>query len=263
MQGVEFGRTAADYARHRAGFPPRFFERLRASEVVRPGERALDLGTGTGTVARGLAALGLRVVGLDPSRAMLLEARRLAAAEGVRASWVEARAEAPGLAAGAFDVVAAGQCWHWFDRPRVAAEVARLLVPGGRAVIAHFDWLPHPGNVVEATERLVLAHNPAWTGAGTTGFYPRWAADLTGAGFVELESWSFDTEVAYTHEGWAGRIRACAGVAASLPPERVAAFDRAHRAMLAERFPAEPLRVPHRVWTLVGRRPPAPEVRAG
>lgn len=255
MQGVEFGKTAADYARHRAGFPARFFQRLRADGVVAAGDRALDLGTGTGTIARGLAGMGLRVIGLDPAPSMLVEARRLAGEEGTSPRWVVARAEATGLAGGGFDVVCAGQCWHWFDRPRAAAEVARLLVPGGRAVIAHFDWLPYPGNLVEATERLVLAHNPAWTGAGTTGFHPRWAADLKAAGLVELESWSFDTEVAYTHESWAGRIRACAGVAASLPPEKVAAFDREHRRMLRERFPAEPMLVPHRVWTLIGRKP--------
>ena len=42
-----------------------------------------------------------------------------------------APAEETGLPDDNFDVVTAGQCWHWFDRPRAAAEVARLLRPGG------------------------------------------------------------------------------------------------------------------------------------
>jgi len=45
-------------------------------------------------------------------------------------------------------------------------------------------------------------------------------------------------------------------VAASLRPDAVAEFDDAHARMLAERFPAEPLAVPHRVWALVARREP-------
>jgi SAM-dependent methyltransferase len=255
MQGIDFGRTAGDYARHRAGFPARFFQRLAREGLLVRGERALDLGTGTGTVARVLARAGLRVVGLDPAPAMLREARRLAGEEGLGAAWVQARAEASGLAAGSFELVCAGQCWHWFDRPAAAREVLRLLAPGGRLVIAHYDWLVLPGNLLEATEALIRAHNPAWVGADGTGFYPRWAADLTLAGFEQLESFTFDEPAVYSHEAWRGRIRASAGVAASLPPERVQAFDRELAALLRERFPADPQLVPHRVFALAGRRP--------
>jgi 2-polyprenyl-3-methyl-5-hydroxy-6-metoxy-1,4-benzoquinol methylase len=62
---IDFGRTAADYGRHRAGFPPALFERLEAMGVLRAGMRALDLGTGTGTLARGVAQRGCAVTGLD------------------------------------------------------------------------------------------------------------------------------------------------------------------------------------------------------
>jgi hypothetical protein len=48
-----------------------------------------------------------------------------------------------------------------------------------------------------------------------------------------------------------GRIRASAGVAAFLPAEAVQTFDEEHAAMLAERFPDDPLLFPHRVWALV------------
>ena len=34
-----------------------------------------------------------------------------------------------GLASEAFDIVAAGQCWHWFDRAAAAREALRLLNP--------------------------------------------------------------------------------------------------------------------------------------
>jgi ubiquinone/menaquinone biosynthesis C-methylase UbiE len=163
---VDFGKTAQDYGRHRAGFPEALYERLATFGVGVPGQRLLDLGTGTGTLARGFARHGCAVTGLDPSAALLEEARRLDHEAGVDIRYVTATAETTGLPDASFDVVSAGQCWHWFDRAQAAREVRRLLVPGGWLVIAHFDWIPLPGNVVEATERLVEQHNPQWKGGG-------------------------------------------------------------------------------------------------
>jgi 2-polyprenyl-3-methyl-5-hydroxy-6-metoxy-1,4-benzoquinol methylase len=71
---ADFGKTAGDYGRHRAGFPDEFFERLQASGIIRAGMRALDLGTGTGTIARGLALRGCEVTGLDRSVPLMEQA---------------------------------------------------------------------------------------------------------------------------------------------------------------------------------------------
>jgi len=252
---IDFGKTAYDYARHRAGFPDELFTRLTRFGIGRPGQRVLDLGTGTGALARGFARRGADVTGLDPSTAMTAQAAALDRAAGVTVRYVTATAEDTGFPNAGFEVVSAGQCWHWFDRPRAAAEARRLLVPGGHVVIAHFDWLPIPGNVVEATEALILQHNPAWGFAGRIGMYPQWLPDLQDAGFAGLETFSFDVDVLYSHDDWRGRIRASAGVAASLPPDAVARFDRALTELLGARFPAEPLPIPHRVFAVVGRRP--------
>lgn len=254
MENVDFGRAAEDYRQHRAGFPADLFARLAVYGIGISGQRLLDLGTGTGTLARGFAQRGCRVTGLDPSEAMLAQARLLDREAGVRADYLGGRAEATGLPDAAFDVVAAGQCWHWFDRPRAAAETWRLLAPGGHVLLAHFDWLPLPGTVVAATEQLILAHNPAWTAHGGHGLHPRWFADLHAAGFTALQSFSFDVDVIYTPAAWRGRIRASAGVAASLPEEAVRRFDLAHAALLAERFPGEAVHAPHRVFALMGRK---------
>jgi len=253
---VDFGRTAADYGTHRAGFPRDFFASVAPYGVGIPGQRVLDLGTGTGALARGFALQGCRVTGLDPAAPMLEKARELDREAGVEVTYMGGYAENTGLPGDSFDLVTAGQCWHWFDRPRAAAETRRVLRDGGAVLIAHFDWLPLPGSVVEATEALILAHNPHWTLAGGCGIHWRWFADLSGAGFVALESFSFDVDQLYSHESWRGRIRASAGVAATLGPEAVARFDKEHAALLSERFPSEPLHVPHRVFALIGRKPP-------
>ena len=252
---VDFGLTAEDYGRFRAGFPASLFDRLEAGDVIAPGLRVLDLGTGTGSLGRGFARRGCRVVGLDLSQDLIAEARAQDAAAGLASAYLAGSAERVGLADGAFDIVAAGQCWHWFDRPAAAREARRLLKPGGRLVIAHFDWIPLAGNLVAATEDLIRAHNPDWAFGGGTGLHADWLADATGAGFEQIETFSFDAAVAYSHEAWRGRIRASAGVGASLPPARVAAFDEALAALLAERFPDDPQAVPHRVFCLTARAP--------
>ncbi|WOC14892.1 hypothetical protein [Pseudochrobactrum sp. MP213Fo] len=133
---------------------------------------------------------------------------------------------------------------------KAASEAKRVLKPEGRIIIAHFDWLPFAGNVIEATESLILRYNPNWKMAGGTGIYPQWLQDLAEAGFQSIETFSFDQSVFYSHEAWRGRIRASAGVKASLTAERTAQFDNELAQLLKNQFPADPLTIPHRIWAV-------------
>lgn len=252
---IDFGHTAQDYAAHRAGFPKSFFSLAARWGVGLAGQRLVDLGTGTGTLARGFALRGCAVTALDTAVPMLEQARRLDALSGAQVDYWVAAAEQTGLPDAWADAVTAGQCWHWFQRPSAAAEALRILRPGGRLLIAHFDWIPLPGNLPEATERLIQRHNPAWHMAGGSGLHPQWLYDVAAAGFHGLETYSYDLMVPYTPEAWRGRIRASAGVAASLAPEQVARFDAELALLLAQRFPGHSIPVHHRVWALLAHKP--------
>jgi SAM-dependent methyltransferase len=243
--GVDFGLTAADYGRHRRGFPAAFFERLAEQGLLADAPRALDLGSGTGTIARGLAERGARVTALDRSPQLLREAQRLGELDGVEIVSCVADAERTGLAAHSFELICAGQCWHWFDAPRTCDELRRLLVPGGRVVLAAFDWLPTPGSIAEATEGLIRAHNPSWTMGGGDGRHPEWRRDLEAGGFV-VQSEHFEVlPTLYSPEAWRGRIRASAGVGASLSPAAVERFDAELTRLLSSRYPGDEFDVPH------------------
>ncbi len=252
---VDFGLTANDYATHRAGFPPSLYLRLARRGIDVAGARVIDLGTGTGTLARGFATRGSRVIGVDSSPNMLAQARRLAAGESLDVRFVDGRAEATGLPSASADIVTAGQCWHWFDRPKAAQECLRLLRPGGMLIIAHFDWIPLPGNVVAATEELIQRHNPQWRFGGGNGVYGAWLTDMGAAGFESLETETYDEWPMYSHEAWRGRIRASAGVAASLDSAAVAAFDAELADLLATQFPTDPLAVHHRIFIACAQAP--------
>ncbi|MFD0386287.1 class I SAM-dependent methyltransferase [Streptomyces stramineus] len=248
----DFGLTADDYGRHRAGFPPELLIRLTARGVGLPGQTVLDVGTGTGSLARLFAQAGADVTGIDPAEPLLGQARELDRAAGVKIDYRTGTAEDTGMPDRSFDVVS-GQCWHWFDAPKAGIEIRRLLRPGGRVVIAHFDWLPLPGNLITATEELITRYNPAWSMGGGTGLYPRWLTDLATAGFTGIETFSFDLDVPYTPQAWIGRIRASAGVGASLPDEAVNRFSDELSRVIADRFPGDVLHLPHRTWAVVAQ----------
>jgi SAM-dependent methyltransferase len=106
-----------------------------------PGERVLDLGTGTGGVAERAAEVvgpGGHVVGVDISTQMLALARARVAARGwAHVTMAEGRAEAIPADDNSFDVVLASlSLMYAIDRDAAAREMARVLRPNGRVVAA-------------------------------------------------------------------------------------------------------------------------------
>jgi SAM-dependent methyltransferase len=97
---------------------------------ARVGSRVLDLGCGTGELARALTASRLRVTGCDISPQMLRHARD----QGGCAGWVRLAPDWRRLpfASGAFDAVVAASVLEYVDEPAVVlGECARVLRPGG------------------------------------------------------------------------------------------------------------------------------------
>jgi SAM-dependent methyltransferase len=110
-----------------------------------PGERILDLATGTGWTSRLVARRGAEVVGVDIAGDLLAAARDKARREGLAIDYRTGDAEALPFDDASFDAVVSTVGVMFASRPEsAAAELARVTRPGGR--IALTTWA-HDGNV--------------------------------------------------------------------------------------------------------------------
>jgi ubiquinone/menaquinone biosynthesis C-methylase UbiE len=163
LRGKTFERIAAqNYERY---FVPLLGRPLAADLVdladLRPGERVLDVGCGTGVVAR-LAAERVgpdgSVAGADPSPGMLEVAREAAQTAAIPISWYETSAEAMPLPDAAFDVVFCQVALQFVaDKPAALREMRRVLAPGGRVYVS----TPSPGPFFDVMDEAFARHGMA------------------------------------------------------------------------------------------------------
>lgn len=131
--------------------------RLVEAAGIVAGERVVDVGCGTGNTSFAAARAGAQVTGVDLTPNMLRQARVRAADEGFRVEFLEGDAQALPLPDDAFDVaLSTFGCMFAPDHARTAAELARVVRPGGR--IAFTGWSPVDGP--GAFLRLVATYLP-------------------------------------------------------------------------------------------------------
>ncbi len=122
------------------GYVDRTLGVLEAWAALRPGERVLDVGCGTGAFEARAVASGAsnEMVGVDLSARMLARAREKLAGHP-QVAFRRADAHALPFDDGRFDVVVSASAFHYFADPaRALAEIGRVLRPGGRLVV--LDW---------------------------------------------------------------------------------------------------------------------------
>ena len=149
---------------------------------LRPGERCLDIGSGTGFLVGEMAKLvgsAGRVAAVDTSSPLLAHARERVRRLGV-ADWVdfrEADATALPFPDGAFEVVTSIQVFEYVpDIFRAVTEAHRVLRPGGRLVLADMDWETF---VVQTDDPELMARVArVWSGHLAHNHLPRRLAPL-------------------------------------------------------------------------------------
>ena len=190
-------------------------ERVADEARVRVGTQVVDVGCGYGATARLLAReRGATVTGLTLSAAQAAAAPPQPGVTIHVRDWLD-----NGLPAAAFDAaIAIESLSHMPDKPRVFAELARVVRPGGRAVVV--DWLAreHPS----ALERRLLL-DPICREGHLPGLHPAsdYAALLRSSGFTVTGFEDLSRRVVRT---WAVVARRLPGVLLRDPPSIPAAW---------------------------------------
>jgi SAM-dependent methyltransferase len=145
---LSFGARAEEYDRLRPGYPVAAFDWAVARAEIRT---ALDLGAGTGLLARSLVERGFAVVAVEPDGQMRHALTRRLPEVTVHSGYAE---DIP-LPTASVDAVFVGQAFHWFTRPAADHEIARVLRPGGvLAVLTNVN--PDDANFEDMLHRRVL-----------------------------------------------------------------------------------------------------------
>ena len=234
----DWGRTSQDYAKYRDIYPELFYRKITDRGLCIEGQNVLDLGTGTGVLPRNMYHFGAKWVGADISGEQIEQARRLAQQAGMDIPFYAAGAEDVDFPDGTFDVVTACQCFWYFDHKTVMPKLAKMLKSGGKVVILYMAWLPFEDKIAGESEALVLKYSPDWSGAGETR-KPIGIPEAALTDFELIDHEEYDLPVHFTRASWNGRMKACRGIGASLPPERIAAWEQEHTALLERIAPEE------------------------
>ncbi len=212
---------------------------------VGTGDRVIDVACGTGNAAIPAAVAGGEVTGLDITPELFEDARRRAAEAGVDVEWVEGDAEELPFEDGSFDVVLSTfGCMFAPNHSAAAAEIARVLRPGGRLGIA--AW--RPDGAIGKFFQTVAKHAPP----PPPGFQPPplWGvrdhvAELFAGTGVEptfedgAAHWRFES-IAETVDEYATKFGPVVLVRAALEPEgRWPAFEADLAAVFEELNQAE------------------------
>ncbi len=144
-----FGSAAELYDRYRPDYPVALIDEL----VSEGPSNALDLGCGTGKVAKALLERGLPVLGVEPDARMAEVARRHHVPVEV------ASFESWDPAGRTYDLLTAGHSWHWVDPAIGLAKPASIVVPGG-TVALFWNYHVVEDKLLAAFEAAYRAHAP-------------------------------------------------------------------------------------------------------
>lgn len=200
-----FGSDPALYDRARPRYPDALIKAVVAKGT---GQQVVDVGCGTGIVARQLQAAGCRVLGVEVDERMAAYAR----STGVDVEVAPFESWDP--AGRTYDALVAGMTWHWIDPVAGAAKAADVLRPGGTFAVFWYVLQPPPelGAAFATVQRDVLPDHPAaaHAAAAPLGAYEHFldrTADALGGAFTAVERPTFPWSRTYTRDEWLDQLR--------------------------------------------------------
>jgi ubiquinone/menaquinone biosynthesis C-methylase UbiE len=198
---------------------------------LRPACVVADIGSGTGIFSEMLLKNGNTVFCVEPNADMRAAAERmLSRHSGFRS--VEGTGENTGLPDASVDLVTCAQAFHWFDKPRAAAEFKRICKPGGAVAILWNDRRTTASPFLMEYDGLLMRYGTDYAKVAHEKS-PMAAAEISVVFCVPFTHASFPNQQHFDREGLHGRVASAsytpqAGEAgyAELFAELDALFDR-------------------------------------
>ena len=244
-KAFDWGNTSEDYGKYRDIYPESYYKKLLSLGVEKDNQSILDIGTGTGVVARKIYKESNSIIGIDIEENQIEKAKELSIKENKNIKYLIRSAEDTGLGLNEFDFIIAAQCYIYFDRSKVLKEIDRILKPNGKFIITWFCWLPYESKLAKASEDLILKFNPDWGGAGFKDNFEI-NFDMTSSDFIIGNQIRYKERIPFTKETWCGRIRATRGVGAVLNSKELNKFDEEHKDLM-NNFKDHEFEIPHLV----------------
>jgi SAM-dependent methyltransferase len=229
-----FGSIAEQYDRYRPTVPDELLDEFAA---LNP-SRVLDVGCGTGKVARGLMDRGLTVLGIE------IDERMATVARGHGVTVEVATFEDWDDGGRTFDLITCGDAWHWIDPARGWRKIDQVLRPGGTVARFwnHYEADEPLRSALRAVfERVLPEIDHSGPGDGRDEADPR------------VENRKYLWERTYSADEWVALISTYS-VQLALEPSRLAALQRG----LHEAITAAGGTVHVDGWTFVSRSRAAP-----
>jgi len=215
-----FDRCSETYSKFRPEYPEDLIDRIQ-SLLVANDSLLLDIGAGTGKASAQLAARGISVISLDPSRLMIRQGLR----SYPNLRYACSTAEQLAVSSHSADAVICAQAFHWFDAQQALAEFARVLKPRGHVCLF---WNTRDTELEAAQYFDELIHK--WNPGHDPGYRKKdWAKSIAASGlFPSIEHQRFRMAVPMTVDEWIGLSRSISYVQ-SMGAEKLRNFEAALR----------------------------------
>jgi SAM-dependent methyltransferase len=205
---VTFDTVADRYHQARPDYPDELYAELISATGLRPGDRLLEVGSGTGKATIPVAELGLAITCLEPGPGLAAAARRNLAQFPLVQVVGQAFEDWQPVGPERFDLVFSATAWHWID-PAVGYQLAwRWLRPGGHLAIWEASQVfPADGDPffreLQEVYDEIGEGMPAGTWHFAPGEQPDHRAAIEGSGlFTVTLIRHFDWEISYTAEAY-------------------------------------------------------------
>lgn len=154
---LRFTDRVDNYVKARPGYPAEVIALLERQCGLTRASTVVDVGCGTGFLAKLFCEYGCRIIGVEPNAAMRDAGRRHLSGYS-NFEMMEGTAETLPLPGTSVDFITAGQAFHWFNQKEARHEFMRILKPNGWSVLVWNDREYSGSKFAEAYEALLWKH---------------------------------------------------------------------------------------------------------